>query len=698
MKTVQRLLSHRFGLVALMMLIYVVISGITRVALLLNTPVNSGLQPLQLTGIFGIGLFYDLAVSIYLSVPLVLYLWLVNDRVYVGKWVWVVAVIYMVAIMLFAFTDLVPREFNETLYKVVLWMLVIQFLKFLFFSYKGRSFRNKWRKYFVLAGFYLFVFLMLFNAASEWFFWNEFSSRYNFIAVDYLVYTTEVIGNIRESYPVELILAATALITVAVLLPIRKTIAGALEQELSFGKRTSYALFILLLPLIVYAGVSSRWKHFSSNAYANELSGNGLFDFGVAFRANELDYYRYYKHMPDQEAFRIIRDQLASPYSHYIDNGPFSIEREIDYPTPEKKMNVVLISVESLTAEFMKAFGSQKNITPSLDSLAEKSLFFTNLYASGTRTVRGLEALSLSIPPTPGQSVIKRPGNENLFSLASVFKSKGYISQYIYGGYGYFDNMNQFFASNHYEVIDRKALAPGEIHYSNIWGVADEDIFSLTLKTLDNNYNSHKPFFTHIMTVSNHRPYTYPEGRIDIPPSRQVREGAVKYTDYAIGNFLKQAAAKPWFNNTLFVIVADHCAGSAGRVAIPVTGYHIPLIIYNPSQASSKKIDRLMAQIDVAPTILGLLSFDYRSKFFGRDIFTVNPRDDHAFLSTYEGLGYLKSDRMVVQWPINKIEMLIPDFKTGNAEPVVMDDSLIKEATAWYQCASWVLKNKRYTQ
>jgi phosphoglycerol transferase MdoB-like AlkP superfamily enzyme len=145
-------------------------------------------------------------------------------------------------------------------------------------------------------------------------------------------------------------------------------------------------------------------------------------------------------------------------------------------------MNVVLINVESLSAEFMKAFGSEKNITPCLDSIAEKSLFFTNLYASGTRTVRGLEALSLSIPPTPGQSIIKRPGNENLFSLGSVFSSKGYISQYIYGGYSYFDNMNEFFGGNHYQVIDRRQLQPGDIHYANIWGVADEDLFALTLK------------------------------------------------------------------------------------------------------------------------------------------------------------------------------------------------------------------------
>ena len=130
----------------------------------------------------------------------------------------------------------------------------------------------------------------------------------------------------------------------------------------------------------------------------------------------------------------------------------------------------------------MKAFGNEQNITPYLDSLAEKSIFFTNLYSSGTRTVRGLEALSLSIPPPPGQSILKRPDNQHLFTIGSVLKSKGYITQYIYGGYGYFDNMNAFFSTNDYEVIDRTALRKDQIHYANIWGVADEDLFTLAME------------------------------------------------------------------------------------------------------------------------------------------------------------------------------------------------------------------------
>ena len=145
---------------------------------------------------------------------------------------------------------------------------------------------------------------------------------------------------------------------------------------------------------------------------------------------------------------------------------------------------------------------------------------------------------------------VKRQDNKNLYTLGGVFRSKGYNSRFIYGGYGYFDNMNEFFSQNGYEVTDRNALSEKEIHYENTWGVADEDLFTLSLKKLDKDYKTGKPFFAQIMTVSNHRPYTYPEGRIDIP-SHTGREGAVKYTDYAIGRFIRESKLKPWFKNCL---------------------------------------------------------------------------------------------------------------------------------------------------
>lgn len=339
----------------------------------------------------------------------------------------------------------------------------------------------------------------------------------------------------------------------------------------------------------------------------------------------------------------------------------------------------------------MTSFGNNKNLTPFLDSLSEHSLLFTNLYATGTRTVRGLEALSLCVPPTPGQSIVRRPHNENLFSLGKVFRDKGYQCEYIYGGYGYFDNMNYFFANNAYDVVDRTAIDADGIHYENIWGVADEDLFTLAETKIDQLLKK-GPVFAHVMTTSNHRPFTYPEGRIDIA-SHTGRDGAVKYTDYSIGRFIKNCAKKDWFQNTIFVIVADHCASSAGKVELPVNKYHIPMLIYGPGNIQPGRMTKLMSQIDIGPTLLGMLNFSYTSKFFGFDIFQVPPGQERAFISTYQSLGYLKNGKLVILSPQEKTATYA---LSATLDPVkmVQDEKMVTEAVAWYQSASYCFKHR----
>ncbi|MDQ0639846.1 phosphoglycerol transferase MdoB-like AlkP superfamily enzyme [Pedobacter sp. W3I1] len=631
-----KLLDNRFGPVFLVTVLLCTISLITRLSLLIYSASSVDWSVLNLLKIFVIGLFYDLAAASFAVIPIVIYLWLLPSKWYASK-----------------------------------------FNKILLFIY-----------------FFFVVFTLIFNAISEWFFWEEFSVRYNFIAVDYLVYTTEVIGNIRQSYPINSIMIGLVIITALIVYILRKPITTSTTTKTGFGKRTKIALILLCLPVLTYFGVSHRWKYLSKNQYVNELSGNGMYDFGFAFWNNQLDYNTFYKTLPIKSAESILSHLLQEDST--VKNGAFkNTSRTISSIGTENKMNVVLISVESLSAEFLGTFGNTQHITPQLDSLAKEGLLFNNLYASGTRTVRGLEALSLCIPPTPGQSIVKRPDNKNLFTLGSIFRSKGYNSRFIYGGYGYFDNMNEFFSNNGYQVTDRSSLQDSEIHYSNIWGVADEDLFTLSLRELDKDYKNKKPFFAQIMTVSNHRPYTYPEGRIDIP-SHTGREGAVKYTDYAIGKFIREAKQKPWFSNTLFVIVADHCASSAGKVELPVDKYHIPMIFYSPEHIAPGKFGKLTAQIDIGPTILGYLNFSYDSKFFGQDVFKMKDSDERAFISTYQSLGYLKNNKLVILNPNKKAATYKPDFTTGSAVAIPADEKLINEAISNYQMASYLYQNNLY--
>ncbi len=280
----------------------------------------------------------------------------------------------------------------------------------------------------------------------------------------------------------------------------------------------------------------------------------------------------------------------------------------------------MLITIESMSASFMQHFGYPDAITPHLDSLYKMGIAFEQCFATGNRTVRGLEAVTLSLPPCPGQSIIKRPRNDNMHSTAAVLREKGYDAYYFYGGNSYFDNMETFFGGNGYRIIDQKNYKPEEITFANIWGVCDEDAYDKVIRSLGERADTTAaPFFAHVMTVSNHRPYTYPAGRIPIPNDAKLRSGGVMYTDYALGRFFEEASRQPWFDNTVFVITADHCASSAGKTEIPLEKYHIPALIFAPGLITPQQVDKVISQIDLMPTLFSLLGMDYDSHFFGQD-------------------------------------------------------------------------------
>ncbi|MBI5784380.1 MAG: sulfatase-like hydrolase/transferase [Rhodocyclales bacterium] len=527
-----------------------------------------------------------------------------------------------------------------------------------------------------------------FVGAAEFVFWNEFASRFNFIAVDYLIYTREVIGNIRESYDLRPLFAGIGAITLLILALSWQRIKRAAEPTgMPWRGRLGRLAVFLLLPAVSFFGVDARYKDYSDHAQATQLAGNGHYEFWHAFRTNEIDYAQFYKTESTELIYKILRSEFEhiGP-QHFTAKSRLAVERDIVGRGPEKRLNVVLMTVESLSAEFLGAFGNRSKLTPRLDRLADEGLLFTRIYATGTRTVRGLEAVTLSIPPTPGNSIVKRPNNDRLYTLGEVFAEHGYEPLYIYGGYGYFDNMNAFFGGNGYTVIDRTAIPKEAIHMENIWGVADEDLYTLALGELDRRAAAGRPFFAHLMTTSNHRPFTYPEGRVDVP-SGSGRAGAVKYTDWAIGDFIDRARAKPWFDNTVFVILADHTASGRGKTGLPVEQFRIPLIIYSPANIGPARIDTLASQIDVAPTLLALLNFSYRSHFFGHDIIAEGPRHRRAFLANYQTVGYLEDDILLELRPQRRWRLVDP-ASGAELPPSERGKQLLEEAVGYYEGAS----------
>ncbi|HEB97605.1 MAG TPA: alkaline phosphatase family protein [Sedimenticola thiotaurini] len=606
----------------------------TRLFLLLLSLPDAELTPLVTLRIFATGLVYDLAFYAYALVPFVLYLLLCPNRFW-------------------------------------------------------RSRVNRWLVHLIA---FATVYGLGYIATAEWLFWQEFGVRFNFISVDYLVYRKEVTENIVQSYPLPLYLSVILAVTLVVYAWLGRRIDRLFRSVEPFRRRLAYASAWLLLSLPAYVLVDQDLRSFSSNRYQRELAGNGPYQFFNAFRDNELDYYDFYYTLPDAEAWALLKREIGGIPP---ENGLFDIRRAVDNPGTEQRLNVFLIMVESLSADFLDSLGGDKGLTPFLDRLAERSLVFDRFYATGTRTTRGLEAVTLSIPPTPGRSIVKRLGRESGFwSLGNVLGEKGYDVRFLYGGRAYFDNMGAFFSGNGYRVMDQSSIPDGEILFENAWGISDEDLYRQALKAADQAHADGRPFFFHLMTTSNHRPYTYPEGRVDIPPGTN-REGAVKYTDWALGDLLAKVEKKPWFDDTLFVIVADHYAGSAGMVDLPLREYRIPLFIYAPSRLAPRRISTLASQIDLAPTLLGLLNMDYRSAFFGRDILRMPAGRGRALIGNYQRLGLYDGRQMSILKPKRELaRQLDPEKRRPTIVELQRPDAEMKRDIAYYQGASYIYKHR----
>ncbi len=547
------------------------------------------------------------------------------------------------------------------------------------------------------AAVFSMVYALCFSMVAEWLFWDEFGVRFNFISVDYLVYRREVTDNILESYPVFWILPILLSLTAVVFYLMRPSLLRAMAVGERFSRRAGIALCLLLVPVASFFLLGQSQRNQSNNNYENEIASNGPYQLFAAFRNNTLDFRQFYTTGDDKALSQTLKQEVFEQKDRPYSDNLYNIARHIRPAAPPKRLNVILISVESLSAKFLSRFGQQENITPFMDDWFKKGLLFTNFYATGTRTTRGLEAITLSVPPTPGRSIVKRPDNDHMYSLGKVFKDQGYDTAFFYGGRGYFDNMNDFFAGNGYRIVDQTRLSDGEVTFKNAWGVSDEDLYNRAVVEADSAYGSNMPFFFHIMTTSNHRPFTYPEGKIDLVPGEGKngagRSGAVKYTDYALGRLMKNAKGRPWFDNTVFVVLADHCASSAGRVGLPVDKYHIPLFIYCPGQFPPREIDRLSSQMDLAPTLLSLLDFSYDSLFFGRDILApdFHPR---ALIANYQKLGLLTDNELVFLSPGKEISLVNRDSEEPTLKKIKKSYPLVKKLVAYYQGADYIIRNR----
>ncbi|MBM3565426.1 MAG: hypothetical protein FJX42_04850 [Alphaproteobacteria bacterium] len=556
----------------------------------------------------------------------------------------------------------------------------------------------------VLAHIVLFLMAaaLSFNEAAELLFWNEFDSRFNSIAVNYLIFPREVIGNIRESFSLGILIPAVLAGAVVLYLLLRGSLARALAAPSVPWERRQAVLLAsgsaAVAAVLLVADLPSRYQ----NRELAEIAANGLHSLIRAAVTNDEKFDGLYLTLPEREAQerarRLSRLDGGDPAGLSRDAPRHGLWRRMENPGPAKKLNIVLVLEESFGTTYMDELDNARgeSISPNLTALSRQGVFFTNIYATGNRTVRGLEATLMSFPPIPGVSTTRRAGSQGMNSLPFFLRAQGYHTAFLYGGRATFDNMRNFWSGIGFEKVwdDRDIADPG---FKTVWGVADQYLFAEALKRMDENAGQDGPFFLGLLTVSNHRPYVYPDGTIDKPSQRKRKENAATYADWAFGDFVRRASTRAWFKDTVFVFIGDHGPRVYGAATVPVPSYRVPLLFYAPAHLAPQRIDTLGSSIDLTPTLLGLLGFSYDSPFFGVDLTRV-PRDGGRVVMEHNyAIGMGAGGRVAAIMPGQRTQGYTMKPGPYDLVPVPEADlELVKDTVALTQVAHRLFYGRRY--
>ncbi|SEJ84268.1 LTA synthase family protein [Achromobacter sp. NFACC18-2] len=523
----------------------------------------------------------------------------------------------------------------------------------------------------------------------------EYDSRPNRLFVEYLKHPREVSGMLWRGYKGALLggLGALAVIGWA---------AWALlgharpDAPLTWWQMPLASVAILAVVILAIRGtLSHRPINPSSVAYCadgmlNTLALNSLYNvfYAVYSMKNEKSASAVYGGMDDDKMHEIVLAQSGLPYPPPNPDFPSLHPQPATRQTP-RPLNLVIILEESLGAQYSAALGGA-DLTPELDALAREAWTFTRAYATGTRSVRGLEAVTTGFLPTPAQAVLKLPRSQRgFFSLADLLGRHGYHSRFIYGGESHFDNMKGFFLGNGFrEIVDRPDFV--DPAFVGTWGASDEDMFNQLDRLLRE--DGDRPSFTLAFSVSNHSPWEYPEGRIQTEGNPATVENTVRYADWALGRFFERAKASPYWENTVFLVAADHDSRVFGASLVPVRHFHIPAVILGAGIAA-RRDDRLISQIDLPPTLLSLIGVDTEHPMIGHDLTRSTP--GRAIMQYDNTYGYLKGDDLLVLAP-NKTPVQYRYTAPEDYAPVPLDAGLATEALAHALWPSWAYREGRY--
>ena len=533
------------------------------------------------------------------------------------------------------------------------------------------------------------VYLALFVAAAEIVFFTEFDGRFNFVAVNYLVYPTEVLTNVWESYPTGWILLALFSLTVPLVLALRRRTAAATLTPLPLRRRG--------LLLLAYGALLGGWTwivptdlaRFTGDRVLDEIGDNGPHCFWLALVGHDAPYQGLYATRPRP----VVARRLAALLRGRDPGAAAAALAPIDARRPR---NVVVVLEESLGADFVGALRSDgAGLTPALDALAREGSLWTRAYSTGNRTIRAIEATTLSIPPLPGVSLVQRARSKRLLTLPESLRERGYRTLFIYGGRALFDGMGSYLSSNGVERIVDQDDFPDDA-FRTAWGVADGAIFDRALSELDALHADGRPFYALILTVSNHRPFHFPVDHVARDPALDGRRNAVRYADWALGEFMRKVRARDLAADTLFVLMGDHGARVYGSARIPLASYHVPILFFAPGMVPAERLDTLASSLDVPPTILAWLGLEAEPSFFGRALSAGDP-GGRALMTHNNDVALLRDRKMAVLGIHQRAEAYACDGELDGCDRELAasldTEELVADAIAYYQGADLLYRS-----
>jgi len=461
-------------------------------------------------------------------------------------------------------------------------------------------------------------------------------------------------------------------------------------------------LFLILFAPILFLGMRGRiaekspmvtgTAYFSENNFLNQLGLNGAFTF-ISSAAEDLENGNQHMSLMDDE----MAVENARKYLKIDSEYDSPIARKVVAAGKEKKMNVVLVIMEGMSSFNMGKYGGRDTVTPVLTALSKKGLYFENIFSQGIHTFNGIYSSLFSYPSLLHKHSMRNIPAKQYYSMPLVLKKNNYETRFFITHDGQFDNAQGFLTANGFDRVYAESDYPKGKVLSTL-GVPDDYLFDFSISKLNEIAATGKNFFAGYMTGSNHNPIIIPDWVTEKFSSGEDHIRIIQYSDWAIGEFLKNCSKQDWYNNTIFVFVSDHGANWLHTYDMPLGFHHVPLIMYAPGlQLEPKSIYNPGGQLDIFPTVMGLMNMSYLNSTMGIDL--LKEERPYIYFTAGNKIGCLDKEYYFIHRKdggesLYKYEALDP---TNLLEKFpAKADSMRNYAFSMLQATQWLVEHQKF--